>query len=167
MNTVGNLPTSKVAALLEALQDAILNRPYNTHLYSQWLKYLLRTHITTLINKNNLGLVNNLKTILESRTKSLHQLCKLKGKLSVLVGEETKARMQRKEPKRVVREADEEEKKEQSMEGEDMDMDMDIEMEMGRKICDMYGLPLKQPNLNQSKSNPSYLDQSPSIPISR
>ena len=87
-NTVRNLLTSKVPALLQALAQSIVKRPQQTATYLKWLKYLLRWHLTSLLNAGQQQAIAQIKSVLSNRSRNIVELSKLKGKMSVLLGQE-------------------------------------------------------------------------------
>lgn len=93
-----NLLTSKVPALLQALAQSIVKRPQQTATYLKWLKYLLRWHLTTLLNAGQQQAIGEIKAVLSNRTRNITELTKLKGKLSVALGQKESAGLEQKKP---------------------------------------------------------------------
>nr|XP_037274336.1 WD repeat-containing protein 43-like [Rhipicephalus microplus] len=87
-NTVRRLPLSSVLSLLKELQQRMHSRGSGVYPYMKWTKTVVSTHTSYLMTcKEANTLLNPLLELLEARTEMFEKVCRLRGKVDLIMAQ--------------------------------------------------------------------------------
>ncbi|KAH6926359.1 hypothetical protein HPB50_017539 [Hyalomma asiaticum] len=87
-NTVRRLPLSSVLSLLKELQQRMHSRGAGVYPYMKWTKTVISTHTSYLMTcKEANTLLSPLMELLEARTEMFEKVCRLRGKLDLIMAQ--------------------------------------------------------------------------------